>query len=151
MSLENDIETKGISANLILEVLGKPKEHLVETLNNIIGKIKEEKGVIVVDTKINEPVTLKNNEDLFTTFAEVEVKVETIAHMAMLMFKYMPAHIEILSPERLVMSNNGWNDVLNEIVRRLHGYDEVARVIQVEKGILEKKLKTLLDSKDKKE
>lgn len=151
MSLENDIETKGISANLILEVLGKPKEHLVETLNNIIDKIKEEKGVTVVDTKINEPVTLKNNEDLFTTFAEVEVKVETISHMAMLMFKYMPAHIEIISPEQLVMSNNGWNDVLNEIVRRLHGYDEVARVIQVEKSILEKKLKTLMDSKDKKE
>jgi len=39
------------------------------------------------------------------------------------------------------------DDVLNELARRLHAYDEVTRVTQVEKNILEKKLRELLNEK----
>ena len=59
----------------------------------------------------------------------------------------MPAHIEIIEPEMIVLTNSGWNDVLNELTRRLHGYDEVARVLQIEKDILEKKLREVLGEK----
>jgi len=63
----------------------------------------------------------------------------------------MPAHVEIISPELIVLSNNNLNDILNEVVRRLHGYDEIARIIQVEKTILEKKLRELMSEKKEKE
>jgi len=39
---------------------------------------------------------------------------------------------------------------LNELTRRLHGYDEIARIIQVEKNALEKKLKAVLEEKGEK-
>ena len=39
------------------------------------------------------------------------------------------------------MSNNDLNDILNELTRRLHGYDEIVRMIQAEKTILETKLR----------
>jgi len=39
--------------------------------------------------------------------------------------------------------------ILNELTRRLHGYDEVARVIQIEKNILEKKLREILSKNGK--
>ncbi len=61
----------------------------------------------------------------------------------------MPAHIEIIHPELIALTNNGWNDILNELTRRLHGYDEIARVIQVEKGILEKRLRDVLEKNKK--
>jgi len=38
-------------------------------------------------------------------------------------------------------------DILNELVRRLHRYDEIARVIEAEKVILEKKLRELMNEK----
>ncbi|MEK6898015.1 MAG: hypothetical protein AABX28_01510 [Nanoarchaeota archaeon] len=142
-------ETKGIVAALILEVIGKPPEHLTETLNELIEKIDEEKNVKVIGKKINEPVLMKNQKDFYTNFAEVEVEVEDILYLVILMFKYMPAHIEIISPEFIALTNNGWNDIMNEITRRLHGYDEVARVIQIEKNILEKKLREILKEKGK--
>ena len=153
-----DKETRGITAILIVEVIGKPPEHLTETLNNIISKIDEEKGVEVKEKKLNEPVLMKDSKNpkenlkgFYISFAEIEVEVEEILHLAILMFKYMPAHIEIISPELIALTNNGWNDILNELTRRLHGYDEVARVIQVEKSILEKKLRELMakESKEK--
>ena len=138
-------ETKGINAILVFDVIGKPPEHLTETLNDIIKKIDEEKGVSVKGKKINEPVFMRDQKEFYTSFAEVEVEVEEILYLAMLMFKYMPAHVEIISPELITLTNNGWGEIFSELTRRLHGYDEVARVIQMEKNILEKKLKDLMD------
>jgi len=143
MSSNKDLETKNIRAVMILEVLGKPPEHLTETLNNLISKISEEKGVEIMSKKINEPVLMKDQKEFYTSFAEVEVEIEEILHLAILLFKYMPAHVEIISPELIALTNNGWNDVFNELTRRLHGYDEVARILQTEKKILENKFREL--------
>jgi len=134
MSSDN---TPKIRVMMIIEVLGRPPEHLIETLNNLIEKINSEKGVKVVDKKISEPNPLQNQENLFTAFAELEVEVEEVLLITMLMFKYMPAHIDVLYPEDLQLTNHELNDILNELTRRLHGYDEVARIIQSEKAILE--------------
>lgn len=144
-------ETKGIRALMIFEILGRPKEHLTETLNSIIKQIDEEKGVSVKSKDIKEPVLMKEQKDFFTTFAEVEVEVEEIRYLAVLMFKYMPAHIDIISPEFIALTNNGWSDIFSELTRRLHGYDEIARIMQSEKLILEKKLKELMENSEKAE
>ena len=144
--MSSDKTTKGIKAIIIFDIIGKPPEYLTETLDKIIKDINDEKGVSVKEKKINEPILIKNQKELFTTFAEIEVEVEEIINLAILMFKYMPAHIEIISPELIILSNNGWTDILSEITRRLHGYEEIARIIQVEKGILEKKLREALEN-----
>ena len=140
-------ETKGISVVMIVEVIGRPPEHLTETLNEIVKEIDQEKGVKVINKKINEPTLMKNQKDFYMNFVEIEMEIEEILQLAILLFKYMPAHVEIISPELIVLTNNGWNDVLNELTRRLHGYDEIARIAQAEKGILEKKLREVLEGK----
>ncbi len=160
MSLD---EAKKIRAVVIFEIIGKPPEHLVETLKKLIEQIDKEKGISVKNKDIKEPVPMKENvkimetgeekkikpqQDFYTSFAEIEVEIDEMSSLAYLMFRYMPAHIEIISPELIALTNNGWNEIFNELIRRLHGYDEVARVLQVEKGILEKRLKEIIN-KDK--
>lgn len=142
-------ETTGILSVMIIEVLGRPPEHLIQTLEEILKKLGEEKGVKINDKKIREPNLVKDKKDLYTSFLEVEVEVEEISKLAGLIFNYMPAHIEILSPELIQLTNSGWSDILNEIIGKLHRYDEVAKIINVEKSILENKLRELL--KEKKE
>jgi len=137
--MSSDREIK-IRAALILDVIGKPPEHIVESLERLIDEIDKEKGVTVKSKSIKEPALMKDSKDFYTTFAEIEVEVEDILYLAILLFKYMPAHLEIIEPEMLVLSNNGWNDVLNELVRRLHGYDEIARVMQMENQALKQKI-----------
>ena len=146
MSLD---ETKNIRAVFILEIVGRPPEHLTDTLKNIVDKMKEEKGVSIKDFKINEPALMKDQKDFYTNFAEIELEVENSLKLLLMVFQYMPAHIEITYPENIKLTNDGFGGILNELARRLHGYDEVARVIQIEKNILEKKLKALLEEKDK--
>lgn len=142
-------ETKGIEAEIILEVMGRPPEHLIETLENLIKQIDEEPGVKVISKKINEPILMKERDDFYTNFAEIELEVEEVLNLVMLTFKYMPANIEIISPELIALTNNGWNDIINEFVRKLHGYNEISRIIQVEKIVLENKLREALEDKKK--
>jgi len=140
--------TKGIRATIILEIIGKPPEHLVKTLEEIIKRIDEEKGVCVIEKKINEPVLMKDNKEFYTTFAEIDLEVEDILYLTIIMFKYMPAHIEVVEPELIALTNSGWTDILSELTRRLHAYDEVSRVIQLQNSKMQKKLKELLADKN---
>ena len=150
-------ETSGIKAVMILEVMGRPPEHLTETLNKIIDEIEKENGVEIKQKKVNQPIpmrekagivgddtAIKENE-FYTNFAEIEVEVDEISRLVLLMFKYMPANIEIIYPEAIVLTNNGWGDILSEITRRLHANEEVVRVLQVQKAMAEKKLSEQTD------
>ena len=141
MSSKTNLTNKGIKTIFILEIIGRPKEHLVQTLDKLIEAMDKEKGVKVIEKKINEPIEMKNNKDFYTTFAEVEMEVEEILQLAGLIFKYMPANIEIIEPELIALSNNGWSEILSELTRRLHGYDEIARVLQMQTAKLQRDLK----------
>ncbi len=140
-------ETKGIQSTFIFEIIGRPPENIIKFLEDIIKQIDEEKGVEVKSKNIKEPVLIKDQKDLYTTFAEVDVEVEEILYLALLMFKYMPAHIEITSPELIALTNNGWSDIFSELTRRLHAYDEVARVLRLENAQMQEKLKELMPEK----
>lgn len=143
MSLTED----SLRAIIIMEVLGKPPEHLKETLENISEAIGKEPGVEIKEKKINEPVEMEKKKGFYTSFIEMEVKTEGLMQLIMILFKYMPAHMEIISPEKFKVSNNELGELFNELTRRLHGYDEIARIMQVEKKILERKLKEVLGDK----
>lgn len=134
-------EKPKIKAELIVEVLGRPKEHLVETLENLIKQMDQEKGVKVENKTIHEPTSVKERDDFFSSYAEIEIEVEGTIPLILVMFKYMPSNIEITYPERISLPNQDLSETLNEISRRLHRYEELVRVMEAEKKILEKKLK----------
>jgi hypothetical protein len=135
---------KPIRIVMILEILGKPKEYLSESLNNIINQIKNEPGISVKNSKTNEPKELRENKEVFSSFAEIELESKDIHSFVVLMFKYMPSHVEILSPLKYEMTNNELGDILTDLILRLHSYENVARIMQSEKNILERRLKELL-------
>lgn len=146
MSLDEEDKIKAV---FMLEILGRPPEHITETLKDIIeNRMKKEKGVVVKNYKINEPVLIKDQKDLYTNFAEIEIEFENTLALLFMSFAYMPAHIEIMHPEKLKITNNELSSIVNELTRKLHGYEEIVRIVQAEKNILEKKLKSILKDKD---
>jgi len=130
-----------IKLTIILEILGRPPEHIQETLEEIIKKIDGEEGISVVNKNIKESKQIEGKDDLFSAFAEVELEVEYVMNILYIIFRYMPSHIEVIEPEKLSLKNIELNEAFNELTRRLHGYDETARVLQMEKKILEDRLK----------
>lgn len=144
-------DNQKINAIMIVEVLGKPKEYVTEILDEIVGRIGAEKGVKILDSSIKEPRELEKQKDFFTSFAEIEFEADEMLQVVFLVFKYMPSHIEIISPENLSLNNYEFTDILNSLTKKLHNYDEIARIIKVEKDILEKKLRSLEEGKSEKE
>ena len=160
-----------IRATFIIEILGRPVEHLVSTLEALIDKLGKEKGVKVIERIVHEPKKieekkiddkdtekkLKKNKsititnELFTTFAEIEAEFETIDSLLFIAFNYMPSHIEITHPENFILKNSDIGGLLTGIIMRLHRYDELAKKLVVDKTILEERLKEILKrvSKDK--
>ena len=136
----DDEDKQRIKVAMIFEIMGRPPEHIVEMLGRLVDEIGEEPGVVLTAKKIREPVLMKDSKEFYTTFAEVELDVKEMMYLPLLLFKYMPAHVEVIEPEMLVLSNIGWNEVLNELARRLHRYDEIARLMQAENQDLKDRL-----------
>jgi len=134
-------EEEKIVGIFIIEVMGRPKKHLVKTLEDLSRQIGEEKGVKIIQKKINEPTGVKDQKNLFTSFAEVEIEVDEVLILASLMFKYMPSHIEIVEPENIRITNNSFGELLSELTRRLHKYEELVKVMQFQMQKAEKEKK----------
>lgn len=131
---------KKIQANIVIEILGRPPEHIKEGLNTIITKMGSEKGLKVLEKKYHEPIPVKDSKDLHTAFAEVTLELETLDDYFAMLYAYMPAHAEVISPENLALNNIGLNDMSNKMLARLHEYDEIAKVIKNELDIMAERL-----------
>ncbi len=143
----NEEEKQKVEVIFILEMIGKPKEYLVESLEKLIKEMSEEEGVTIKKKTIKDPKVIEEHKGFFTTFAEIEFEADKTYTLILLLFKYMPAHVEITYPENIPFKNHEVNDFLNEIARRLHAYEEVARVITSQKEKMEAELKKLKEEK----
>lgn len=148
---------KTILANFIIEILGRPPEHIIEALKDIIDKAGKEKGVKMINHKIHEPKELKENSDdvqskLYTSFVEVEAEFESLENLLNISFNYMPSNFEIISPEEIVLKNERITEIITAINLRLHKYDEIAKKMVMDNKILESRLKEIVDAiKDRKQ
>jgi hypothetical protein len=132
-----------IRANLIIEILGRPPENVTEALTGIVDKLNTEKGMKIIDKTIHKPVTVKDSKDLYTSFAEVMVELDSVAHYFQVLFAYMPSHIEIISPSTIDLSNYDLNQIGNILAQRLHNYDAVAKNTIAERDIILEKLREI--------
>jgi len=127
--------SENVQAIMIFEVMGKPAEYLAEALNGIGENITKEKGIKIKSKKINEPKAIEKS-DLFTNFMELELEIENVTKLLLVMFNYMPAHIEILEPNELRIKNFDLNAICNDLMTKLHGYDSVAKTLLHERANL---------------
>lgn len=125
---------------MILEMLGRPAEHVKEALNTLVVKLGAEKGINVTNKNYHEPKLAEGSKDLFTTFAEIEAELDTIDIYFMLLFAYLPSHIEIISPEKLSFMNYEFNELGNKITARMHDYDAITKKSMSERDFLLQKL-----------
>ena len=132
--------TERINASLILEILGKPANHVKKTLSDIIKKLGEEKDVKILNKKIAEPKTVEGREDIFTSFAEVEIQTN-LQKLMLLIFFYMPSHVEVTSPEDLSIRNTDFSLLLNDLLTKLHRYDEIAKALLFERKAIAQQIK----------
>lgn len=118
--IKEKIEKGYIHFSSIIEVLGKPKEHVEETIKQYVEKIKKNKNFTILDEQFSEP---KEQEDLFSVFVELEALAKNSAELLFFCFDYMPSSIEIIQPGELTYKKNEFSGFLNDMQARLHAID----------------------------
>lgn len=123
-----------IIALIIFEIMGRPKEYLVQSMNEVIDNLSKEKGVKIIKRKIHEPKELEDRKGIFSTFSETEIEFDNNESFLTMMFNYMPANVEIISPSEWKFKMSEFNTFINELLRKLHQYDNLAKAFIIEKN-----------------
>ncbi len=147
VSEEEKKEIKGkvaegkILTRVIIEIVGKPKEHIEKALKVVVEKIKEEKDIEVVEEQI---FNAEKQEEMFSTFAELGILFNNLQALIEFCFDFMPSSIEILDPEKLSFKSNNFAGLINDLLARLHQIN--LKVVQnnLEKKALKKNILNML-------
>lgn len=129
-----------LKAKFILEILGRPAEHLEKALADLVDKIGSEKGVSLLHKEINKPKKVEKMENLWTSFADLDLSFESLPVFFNTLSTYLPAHVEIYEPEIFKMNTFELNEFSNFVVNKLHNYDALAKRVMSEREILINKL-----------
>jgi hypothetical protein len=134
-------EMEAIEARFIIEIMGRPAEHIKLTMQNLIEKIGSEKGVHITTHKVHEPRPVEKSTNLFTTFAEMEAKFDSIEMFLGVIFAYMPSNVDVISPPNFKLSSEELGSVGNAIIAKLHMYESITKRLLGERDILLNRLK----------
>ena len=137
--------SKKVLFRAVVEVLGKPKEHVDSTLNGYLKKLKENSRYQVVKEDLAE---LKQHEDseLWMAFAELEIRTAGVGEIIDFCFDYMPSLIEIIEPEELQLDSLVVSSFLNDLQAKLHGVDMLAKQMKMENQLTNNSLARLLNN-----
>src|SRR3989344_1281242 len=129
---------KPIITRMTMEVIGAPKEHVEKALKEVLRKLKEEKEISVIKIEAYECQQMENK--LWSTFADIEFKTETLKRVLDICYDYMPGNIEILEPAGIEMDCNDFANVITDFLVRLHKYAFVLKKLKTENIYMMKEL-----------
>lgn len=129
-----------IKAILIVEIAGKPPEHVKESLIGHVENLKNFKRIKLVKYNAHEPKEIENIPDakgIYSSFAEVEIEAENFISLMDLIFDFMPSSVEILEPASMNFDIQEATMILNRLAGRMHRYDEIAKIASIKSEQIE--------------
>lgn len=119
-----------VKAIMIIEIAGRPPEHVSKALEEHVSHLDKIKVVKVINKKFHKPKEHKEQKGFYTTFAEVEFETDTLRDLFDIMFDFMPSSIEILEPNNLSLTSEEATSLVNNLTGRLHRFDDLAKIAQ---------------------
>ena len=136
-------ESKGqkILVKAIIEMLGAPKEHIENTLKEYIEGLKKDKNNEILNVEL---APAKEQEDLFSAFAELDIRFGSAGKLVEFCFDSMPSSIEIIEPDRIEIDSPGFSSILNDMQAKLHNNDMIIKTLKAKGALLDKNAKSVL-------
>ncbi len=120
-----------IQAIMIVEIAGRPPEHIRDALQKHLAVLKGYKGVKLISEIYSDPKYIESSDDMYTCFAELEIQCESLLKLLEVVFDFMPSSIEVVEPAELTLDVSESTSFINTLAGRLHQYDEVAKIAQI--------------------
>jgi hypothetical protein len=130
---EKQGEHTHIRCRAIIEVLGKPKEHVENAIREYIEHIKEDSELVI----LNEDYSgIEEKGKLWSKFVELDIVIKGTKKLIAFCFEYMPSSLEVLKPENLTLTNAELANFLNDLQARLHSVDMIVKQLKAENDFL---------------
>ncbi|MBW2996506.1 hypothetical protein KY332_04370 [Candidatus Woesearchaeota archaeon] len=125
MANVNELLEKGyVHTKVIVELIGKPKEHIEKTLKEYVDHIKKKTDLEVLREEFGEAKELEGDDKgLFATFVELEFMAKDIPTLIGFCFDYMPSSIEIIAPAEFKLKGRDITAIMNDLQGKLHKLD----------------------------
>ena len=136
-------EMQEIAFRAVVEVLGKPQQHVESSLKNYVNKLKEDENYTILREEFAN-AKQQEDQDLWAVFAELEIKTSSVEKIIMFCFEYMPSVLEIITPKNLSLESEQITVFLNELQAKLHQVDMVAKQVKLENDYLSRNMSFLL-------
>ena len=130
-----------IRCRTIIEVLGKPKEHVESAIKEYVEHIKQDSELVILSEDYSE---IKEQGKLWSKFVELDLVIKGTLKLISFCFEYMPSSLEILKPEHLIMTNPELSNFLNDLQARLHGVDMIVKQLKAENDFLRQNMNAVL-------
>ena len=131
-----------IRCRTIIEVLGKPKEHVEKTIRDYVKTIKEDTDFVTLSEHFSDAA--EQDDGYFSIFVELELLVKGITPLVGFCFTYMPSSVEIEKPEELMLPTHTVNALFNDLQARLHKVDMIVKQQANEGAFLRKNLRNAI-------
>ncbi len=132
-----------INFNAVIEVLGKPQEHVENMLDSIFKKLQGDERFTLKETKKHGALQQEGTE-LFATFIEVDLETTDHQNMIDFCFDYMPSSIEVIKPMDIALTAPELSHFLNDLQAKLHQVDMLAKKMKLERDVMAKNMGGLL-------
>ena len=127
----------------VMEVLGKPQDHVEKALKSYLETIQKDAHYQIRHQEIAD-IKKQEKEELWATFAELEIKTTSLQHLITFCFDYMPSMVEILSPEKLTLTEVDLTHFFNDLQIKLHQVDMIAKQMKAESDLWRKNIHDIL-------
>jgi hypothetical protein len=108
------------------EILGKPKEHVTETLKTYLDNIKKDSRIEIANTYFGDAEEAEETNGLFSAFAEVDMFVRDTETLTWLAFNFSPASVEVLEPAFMKVEAREMTNWINDLLAQLHELSAVS-------------------------
>ena len=136
-------EKQKVHARVIIDMMGAPKEHIVQTMELLIKKIDTDEIITLVEAETAEPI---EKDNMWSLFSEIEITVKDIPSLIGFCFDYMPSSVEIIKPDKFRFDSLDFAGMLNDVQARLHQFDMILKGINAENRLLKKNGSMLLNN-----
>ena len=127
----------------VIEVAGRPQEYVQDALKEYLENLQKDKKFTILHQEI-AAIEKQDQQELWATFAEVEVKTGAVGDIISFCFDYMPSVVEILEPDTLHINVRDLSFLFNDLQARLHQVDMIAKQLRLENEHQRKNTQDLL-------
>lgn len=116
-------------ARFIIEVIGRPEELVIKTLDEIIKSISERYRI--ENKEVSKPETI-GQENLLSGFTELDIEFKNFEDLFLAIIDYGPTVVEIIEPKEIKIKSAELQSALAELVNKIHELSKTVQALKIE-------------------